>query len=92
MPRYHFHVDGQSSQDDDGFILTNLAVAKCEALRMAGRILCDEAAAFWDRAEWSMTVTDPTGLALFRLEIVGTESPSVQSLARPQIGSSLQDG
>jgi hypothetical protein len=92
MPRYHFNFADDLSLDDEGFELKDLAVAKCEALKMAGHIISDEAAAFWDRAEWSMTVTDPTGLALFRLEIVGTESPAVHSLAQPAIGSSLRGG
>ncbi|HEX8641699.1 MAG TPA: hypothetical protein VF704_11180 [Allosphingosinicella sp.] len=78
MPRYHFHIDGDHpSHDDEGTELHSLAVAKCEAIRMAGRIICDAAASFWDRAEWSMTVTDANGLTLLHLGIVGTEAPAV---------------
>lgn len=79
MPRYYFNIDnGQAIPDVKGIELKNLAAAKCEAIQMAGRLICDAAATFWDRAEWSMTVTDATGLTLFRLEIMGTEAPAAQ--------------
>ena len=77
MPKYHFNIaDGHSPHDSEGIEVESLAVAKCEAIRMAGRIICDAAASFWDRAEWTMTVTDDTGLTMFTLQIVGTEAPA----------------
>jgi hypothetical protein len=82
MPLFHFHVeDGQPAVDPGGFELPDLAAAKCEAIQMAGRIICDAAGAFWDRAEWSMTVTDESGLTLFNLQIVGTDAPAAQTIA-----------
>ena len=89
MPKYHFHIDdGGSAPDREGVELENLAVAKCEAIRMAGRIICDAAASFWDRAEWTMTVTDDTGLTMFTLQIVGTEAPACQiSAPRPALAT-----
>jgi hypothetical protein len=81
MPQYFFHIeDGTSAVDPDGFELKDLAEAKCEAVIMAGRMICDASKEFWDRAEWQMTVTDDTGLTLFMLDIIGTEAPA--SVAR----------
>jgi hypothetical protein len=75
MPRYFFDVDdGDATPDRDGSDLCGLTEAKCEAVKMAGRIICDQAAGFWDRAEWTMTVSDETRLTLFTLHVVGIES------------------
>jgi hypothetical protein len=82
MPNYHFNISDDASPDPDGIEIANLATAKCEAIQMAGRIICDAARDFWDRAEWTMTVTDDQGLTLFTLQIVGTEAPSVR-MQRP---------
>ena len=76
MPRYHFNID--VGVDSEGTEYKNLAVAKCEAIKAAGRIISDAAATFWDRPDWTMTVTDPAGLILLRLEILGTEAPAAR--------------
>jgi hypothetical protein len=76
MPRFHFHTP--DLQDDDGHTLPSLEVAKCEAIQLAGRMICEHADGFWDRGEWAMTVTDERGLILFQLQIVGTESPAIE--------------
>ena len=73
MPVFHFHTD--KDHDVDGIELPDLASAKCEAVKLAGRLICDEADLFWTKAEWSMTVTDDRGLTLFQLQIVGTDAP-----------------
>jgi len=86
MPRFHFHSDGQ--RDVDGTEVANLQEAKCEAIRMAGRIICEEAAEFWDSAEWTMTVTDDRGLTQFQLQIIGTEAPSIRSSSSVRRASS----
>jgi hypothetical protein len=89
MPRYFFHVDdGNSTRDGEGLYLADIEVAKCEAIKMAGRIICDAAADFWGRSEWSMTVTNEVGLALFTLQVVGTEAPASQRPAIPRHTSS----
>jgi hypothetical protein len=75
MPRFHFHTD--DNRDDDGHIMPDVEAAKCEAVKLAGQIICNQAHEFWDKAEWTMTVTDENGLTQFQLQIVGTESPSV---------------
>ncbi len=76
MPRYFFDMD-DAVPDSEGTEIKDLAEAKCEAVRMAGRIICDQAADFWERAEWNMTVSDEKKLTLFTLHIVGVESAAV---------------
>jgi hypothetical protein len=74
MEKYHFDIDdGELSWDAEGTDLEDLASAKCEAVRMAGQVICDAAGSFWDRAEWKMTVRTGAGLVLFQLHILGTE-------------------
>jgi hypothetical protein len=80
MEKYHFDIDdGELSSDAEGTDLKDLASAKCEAVRMAGQVICDAAASFWDRAEWKMTVRTGDGLVLFQLHILGTEAPAGRS-------------
>jgi len=77
MRRYYFHTDSQ--RDPNGAYLPTLAAAKCEAMAVAGRMICDQSASFWDAAEWCLTVSDENDLTLFQLNIVGTEAPSIRS-------------
>lgn len=77
MPMFHFHTD--ELRDTEGSELKNLAVAKCEAIKLAAGIICDQAKEFWDKAEWGMTVTDDHNLMLFQLQIIGTEAPAIRS-------------
>jgi len=84
MPEFFFHIqDGTSTPDLDGVELKDISDAKCEAVKMAGRIICDASKEFWDRAEWQMTVTDDSGLTLFILDFVGTEAPASLTRVRP---------
>jgi len=76
MPRYHFHT--HDHRDVDGHILPSLEAAKCEAVKLAGQIVCDDAPRFWDGADWVMTVTDDNGLTLFQLQIIATESAAIR--------------
>ena len=79
MPKFYFNTEGQV--DDEGTELESLAIAKCQAIKMAGEIICDEAESFWEKAEWTLTVSNEAGLTLFQLSIVGTESPAVRLMA-----------
>jgi hypothetical protein len=62
----------------EGAELKNLVAAKCEAVKLAGRLICDAGDTFWDRAEWQLTVTDQVGLTLFDLNFHGWESAAVR--------------
>jgi hypothetical protein len=80
MPRYFFHVrDGFDLPDREGAEFSDLAVARLEAVRAAGKLLSNDADHFWNGREWIMTVTNEAGLVLFTLEFVATEAP----VARP---------
>ena len=77
MPRFYFNTEDQ--RDREGTELESLAIAKCQAITLAGRLICEAADTFWDKAEWSLTVTNETGLTLFQLSITGTEAPVLWS-------------
>ena len=74
--RYFFHF--QHSTDTEGAELERLAEAKCEAVRRAGKLICDSAERFWDAGEFSMSVTDDAGLVLFTLTLWAAEAPAIQ--------------
>lgn len=57
----------------------DLRIAKCEAVRYAGSLLCDLAENFWDDADFELTVTDEEGLILFTMRVVGTEAPVIRT-------------
>lgn len=76
MPRFYFHTDDQ--RDSEGAELADVGVAKCEAMKLAGQIICEEADSFWDKSQWTMTVADESGLTLFQLHIVGTEAAAIR--------------
>jgi hypothetical protein len=80
MPRFHFHTDEMA--DPQGIELAGLAEAKCEATKLASRVICDVADEFWDEAQGCLTVTDASGLTLFQLQIIGTESPSIRAASQ----------
>lgn len=77
MPKFHFHLDDE--HDAQGLDLADMDAAKCEALEFAARHICDAANTFWDREEWTLTVSDERGLTLLQLEIVGTQSAASSS-------------
>ena len=76
MPRYHFHIDG-CPRDTEGCELADLARAKCEAVDMAGRLLCEDSNTFWEKKEWGMTVTTADNLTLFSLTFFATEGAAI---------------
>lgn len=77
MPLFYFQIDGRP--DDLGVDLSDVAAAKCEAVRFAGKAICDSADQFWDAGDFSMSVTNESGLILFTLSLTGTEAPVLQS-------------
>ena len=76
MSRYFFHIDG-CPRDDEGCEISDLAKAKCEAVDMAGRVICEQSDTFWDKKEWGMTVTDGDDLTLFTLTFFATEGAAI---------------
>lgn len=80
MSHFFFHVAGRP--DETGTELPSIAAAKCEAVRYAGKLICDEADTFWDSAEFGLIVTDETGLVLFTLTLSGLEAPAIRMTGR----------
>lgn len=77
MPRYFFHVeDHLRFPDEDGTFLRDLDAARIEAVRVAGAMLTDHAASFWDKGEWRVVVTDDRQLILFSLSFEAGAAPS----------------
>lgn len=82
MPRYHFNVyDGHRQVDAEGTVLPTWREAGREAVRLAGRILHDDAETLRLGSEWKMEVTDSVGLILFRLDVCFTASPAITHAA-----------
>ena len=78
MSRFFFHTNNPADEPE-GFEFADLRAAKCEAVRYAGQLLCDEAAEFWDNADFELTVTDEKGLIRFTMRMVGTEAPAIRA-------------
>jgi hypothetical protein len=86
MPRYFFHIDdGIAMHDEEGAELEDVAVAKCEAVKLAGQMICESSSTFWDRQEWKLTATDEGGLTLFCLHLLGVEAPASMSRRDPSM-------
>jgi D-lyxose ketol-isomerase len=83
VPRFFFHTNNPQAQGGaEGIEFESIAVAKCEAVRYAGQLLCDEAQHFWDHADFELTVTDEKGLILFTMRVLGTEAPAIRMQAK----------
>ena len=82
MAKFFFNIeDGTSIRDDDGTEYPTIAAAQCAAVKYAGALICDHSEKFWNSGEWSMTVSSETGLTLFSLQLIGTESPSIRAMS-----------
>jgi len=78
MPRFYFHTDGL--EDTDGLGLKSVQVAKCEAMKLAALIVCDEVSDIWENTEWTVTVSDETHLTVFDLRVMGMDAPASAAL------------
>jgi hypothetical protein len=58
--------------------LPDLLAARVEAARYGGELLQAHARTFWNDGEWSIEVTDGTGLTLFTLSFMTTDAPTLQ--------------
>jgi len=74
---YHFNMhDGRAYPDTLGTECATLDAARVEAVQRIGRLLAEEAARFWTGDEWTMDVTDGSGLTLFTLMFMAANSPA----------------
>ena len=79
MPRYFFDIKDGSRVEREAYDLADLATARCEAVTLAGRLICNAASTFWDSREFSMTVSNIEGLMLFTLHFIGTEAAAIRT-------------
>ena len=85
MPRFYFNVhDGKSSLDVIGAELPDWDAARVEALRFMGEILKENAPHIALDEDWRLEVTDSTGLTLFQVALVMTETPLPLRVERDQ--------
>jgi hypothetical protein len=78
MARYFFHTeDGVSYPDEYGTELPDLDAARAVAIRTLGEILRDAPKIFEAEMSLRLVVTDDSQLALFRLDVIASEAPSL---------------
>jgi|GEM_PF-4336606 len=76
-----FYFDLTDQPDCTSFHAVDLAAAKGEATKMAGRIISDDAGKFWDTADWALTVTDIDAPTQFQLQFIGPQATAVSRTA-----------
>ncbi|MDP4002927.1 hypothetical protein [Methylobacterium sp. NEAU K] len=70
MARFYFHVfSGRTVIDTTGIDLPDAALAREEAVRLAGTLLKEEASTIALGQSWEMSVTEGDGRVLFRLSV-----------------------
>jgi hypothetical protein len=71
MPRYFFDiVDGHDFKDLQGSEWPDLAAARVEAVRYSAEVLKEMPERFWNKEEWTMTVSDAGKFPLFTLKFL----------------------
>jgi len=74
MPRYFFHIhNGSERPDTEGTDLAGMGQVRSEAVRLTGEILRDMGGRFWRHPEWTLTVTDETGVEVLGLRVSAKE-------------------
>ncbi len=71
MPRYFFHIhNGQEIPDESGTVFPGVKEAREEAVKTAGELLRGDGRDFWEGPDWTMRVTDATGVPVFTIKIL----------------------
>ena len=79
MERFFFHVmDGTSAPDHEGVLLSGLGAARIEAVRLTGALLSEIPASVCAGDDWRIEVADQTGLTLFMITVITTDSPATR--------------
>ena len=76
MPEYRFFA----SDDPAGFVcepvqLASVQAARAEAVKLAGAIIRESPASFWESCTWELEVRDANDLIVFKLTLSGDEDP-----------------
>ena len=74
---YRFSVvDGKAPIEPVEAELPDTEAARAEAATLAGTLLKDEPARFWDTERWAVQVSTREGALLFSIVIAGVDAPS----------------
>jgi hypothetical protein len=77
VPRFFFNqIDGEHKPDDEGLEFPSLDEARTEAVRYAGKVLCDQPGVVWQGDDFRVEVTDENQLLLFTVIVVGVDAPA----------------
>lgn len=76
MPKFRFFA----SDDPPGFVcdsvrLVSVKAAQAEALKLAGAIIKESPASFWEACSWELEVRDASNSVVFKLVLSGDEHP-----------------
>jgi len=78
MPRYIFQIlDDSDIIEQDDHDLPDIGIAKCEAVKYAGQLICDKSFQLRDKYHWEMRVADEYGLILFTLLFSVYDAPAI---------------
>ena len=75
MRRFYFNVGGE--QDTKGAFLNDISDAKCEAMTLAKRAVCNKPDRFQENSNWELNVTDNKGATMFQLQITGSDADEI---------------
>jgi hypothetical protein len=80
MSVYYFHMENpERVHDTAGAELADLESAKCHAVTLIGRALCEHPKGFWDAETYQVTVTDEGGLTLFMVCMMSVIAPALMT-------------
>ena len=83
MPRYFFNVrDGFTIIDDQGTEFPDQSAAQRAAVRFVGELLTHHPNNLWDGEDWSLDVTNASGLTLFSLYFAAVVAAAGQKVPR----------
>jgi hypothetical protein len=75
VPRYFFNVhDGKDFPDNEGSELAGPEEAREQAIVVAGAMLKDHGAEFWNHGDWRMVVLDESGATVCALRFAAERS------------------
>jgi hypothetical protein len=84
VPRFFFHLtDTEEHSDTEGTVLADLHACRLEAIGFIGELIRDHGAKFWATQEWSLRVTDATGLTLFVLYLGSVNAAASRAAVSP---------
>jgi hypothetical protein len=82
MSKFFFELSGVDLPREQTMeVPYGLVEAKCHAVQLIAESLCHQPMRFWDRDEYSVTVSDEKGLILFVVELVAILSPALPARA-----------